>query len=141
MPNGYAADNTYVVSSETDRTMMSAASNLAGLFPPKPNQVWNENLLWQPIPIHVIPEKMDTMLSGSAECPAFNTLFGMYSSSDKMKKVNDKYKYLYPMMEKFCGKPVHSLADAVQIFDILLVETDHHKSYVWARISIIDFLN
>jgi hypothetical protein len=42
---------------------MSAASNLAGLYPPNKVQQWNNNVgnLWQPIPIHSIPRDIDTV--------------------------------------------------------------------------------
>lgn len=40
---------------------MSAAVNLAGLYPPSADQKWNNKLgnLWQPIPIHSIPRDLD----------------------------------------------------------------------------------
>jgi len=38
---------------------MSAYCNLAGLFPPQGSQVWNENLLWQPISVHTVPADLD----------------------------------------------------------------------------------
>lgn len=31
---------------------MSAQANLAGLFPPTGDQVWNPDIRWQPIPVH-----------------------------------------------------------------------------------------
>jgi len=49
----------YIQSTDVDRTMMSAYCNLAGLFPPHGSQVWNESLLWQPIPVHTVPEDLD----------------------------------------------------------------------------------
>jgi len=38
---------------------MSAYCNLAGLFPAHGSEVWNENLLWQPIPVHTVPVESD----------------------------------------------------------------------------------
>jgi len=44
-----------------DRALMSAAANLAGLYPPSADQKWNNKLgnVWQPIPIHSIPRDLD----------------------------------------------------------------------------------
>lgn len=47
----YTEDRVYVRSTDTSRTKMSAQLVLAGLFPPSKIQQWNEELLWQPIPV------------------------------------------------------------------------------------------
>jgi hypothetical protein len=49
----------YVRSSDYNRTLMSAEVNLAGLFEPHGSQLWNQNLTWQPIPIHTVPRWND----------------------------------------------------------------------------------
>lgn len=55
----YSPDEVYIRSTDVDRTLMSAESNLAGLYPPVESQEWNHELKWQPIPIHTIPENED----------------------------------------------------------------------------------
>lgn len=51
----YQPDEIYVQSTDVDRTLMSAQLNLAGLYPPQKEQVWDENIHWQPIPVHTKP--------------------------------------------------------------------------------------
>ena len=59
-----------VYSSGRDRCLQSAELQLAALFPPEGDQVWNENLLWQPIPIHSSPVQNDAlMLAYESFCP------------------------------------------------------------------------
>lgn len=55
----YMPDEVYVLSSYAERCHMSAQLLLAGLFPPEKEQVWNTEILWQPVPIHDIPRNLD----------------------------------------------------------------------------------
>uniref|UniRef100_A0A7N5K906 acid phosphatase n=1 Tax=Ailuropoda melanoleuca TaxID=9646 RepID=A0A7N5K906_AILME len=50
----YKHEQVYIQSTDVDRTLMSAMTNLAGLFPPEGISVWNPSLLWQPIPVHTL---------------------------------------------------------------------------------------
>lgn len=55
----YNVNDIHVQSTDVDRTLMSAYCNLAGLYEPKENLNWNPNILWNPIPVHTIPESLD----------------------------------------------------------------------------------
>lgn len=41
---------------------MSAQLVLAGLYPPKKEQLWSSEILWQPVPIHDNPRNLDKVL-------------------------------------------------------------------------------
>uniref|UniRef100_A0A1B6G7V5 acid phosphatase n=1 Tax=Cuerna arida TaxID=1464854 RepID=A0A1B6G7V5_9HEMI len=60
-------------SSFSGRALQSAELFLAGLFPPAGYQVWNEHLLWQPVP--VFPSFLDHLemvfIDGKNLCPRF----------------------------------------------------------------------
>lgn len=57
----YNKDEIYIRSTDVDRTLMSALSNLAGLYEPVAKDVWNPDIHWQPIPVHTSPEKLDSV--------------------------------------------------------------------------------
>jgi len=58
----YSPYEIRVQSSNVDRAIMSADANLAGLYPPVNNRsIWSEDIKWQPIPVHNIPEEMDNV--------------------------------------------------------------------------------
>lgn len=48
-------------SSYADRCHMSAQLLLAGLYPPKKEQIWSEHLSWQPIPVPDLPRLLDNV--------------------------------------------------------------------------------
>ena len=54
---------------------MSAQANMAGLFPPSGYMQWNPDLVWQPIPIHTMPQSQDYLLSVEhTACPRLTKL-------------------------------------------------------------------
>jgi len=59
LPGTYSPDDIHIESSDHDRCLMSAQLCLAGLYPPQGAQLWNPEILWQPIPVHTIPRYLD----------------------------------------------------------------------------------
>lgn len=55
----YSLESIRVDSSDADRCLQSAGVLLAALFPPDESQIWNPDLLWQPVPIHATPRSLD----------------------------------------------------------------------------------
>ncbi|XP_046671547.1 lysosomal acid phosphatase-like isoform X2 [Homalodisca vitripennis] len=76
--NGFLSQNfkkeLKATSTTTDRTLMSAALFLAGLYPPQGYDLWDRKVLWQPIP--VFPNDKDHSNSvfpaQSQACPRFH---------------------------------------------------------------------
>lgn len=42
------------------------------MYPPTGKSIWNKDLMWQPIPIHTVPEKQDAVLAMKKNCVAYN---------------------------------------------------------------------
>uniref|UniRef100_A0A8C9LZI3 acid phosphatase n=1 Tax=Piliocolobus tephrosceles TaxID=591936 RepID=A0A8C9LZI3_9PRIM len=78
----YKHEQVYVRSTDVDRTLMSAMTNLAALFPPEGVSIWNPNLLWQPIPVHTVPISEDQdFIATLGKLSGFHgkDLFGIWS--------------------------------------------------------------
>lgn len=59
--NSYDQYKIRMFSGYKNRSMSSAALVLAGMFPPQQDyEIWNEDLPWQPIPIHINTKITDT---------------------------------------------------------------------------------
>ncbi|KAK7794415.1 hypothetical protein R5R35_010392 [Gryllus longicercus] len=122
LPEEYSRDDIYIRSTDVDRTLMSAESNLAGLYPPTGSQRWNPTLSWQPIPIHTTPEIDDMILAGKKLCPRYNKALEAVMNSVEMKELNRKNKQLYEYLSKHSGAEIHDLVSLEYLYDTLHVE-------------------
>lgn len=112
----------YARSTDVDRALMSAESNLAGFYPPKGKDVWNENVPWQAIPVHTMPEKQDDVLAAKKSCPVYDYELKKLYKSQEFKAVDKKLMPIYKYLTMYAGKTVNSLQSVQNIYSCLHIE-------------------
>lgn len=101
---------------------MSAQANLAGLYPPKGEQIWLSNFNWQPIPVHTIPLKEDNLLYPITPCPRFSQLFDQHLKSIEIKSIIEKYRNFIDFLQINSGKQNITLEGLTLLYDTLFVQ-------------------
>lgn len=132
IPKFYKSADTYIYSSDMDRTLMSASANLAGLYPPGPTQIWNKFLPWQPIPVH--SNNVDEIFAERDDCYKYNQEFKEVIKLKHFTELNEKYKTLYANLSKKTGWEIDDLKGVREVRDVIYVYEHYNKSYVpsWA---------
>ncbi|XP_018561967.1 prostatic acid phosphatase [Anoplophora glabripennis] len=120
IPEYYSNEFFRVQTTNWDRTFMSAASNVAGLFPPVGYQVWKEDLQWQPIPVFPVTE---AVLSAYTGCSAYNTgVSELFSSDELFVNLLEENQELLAYVSEHTGSNVTSLLGLLTIWDSLHIE-------------------
>lgn len=126
LPQLYSEKDIYVRSTDVDRTLMSAQANLAGLYPPVATDVWNENLAWQPIPIHSVPENMDAVLAAKKPCPVYDKYLKELLRSKYFKDVNHLNHDLYAYLTRYSGTTVSSVKSLEYLYNTFFIEASNN---------------
>ncbi|XP_036287372.1 prostatic acid phosphatase isoform X4 [Pipistrellus kuhlii] len=124
----YKHQQVYVRSTDIDRTLMSAMTNLAALFPPDGISLWNPNLPWQPIPVHTVPLMEDRLLFlPFKNCPRFQELESETLKSEEFQKRLQPYKDFIetlPKLSGYHGKDLFRIWS--KVYDPLFCESVHN---------------
>jgi len=118
----YDRADVVVRSTDTDRTLMSALANLAGMFPPAGAQVWDKEIPWQPIPVHTLPQDQDYLLSSHAKCPRFEELQQEIQEGEWMKDLYKQNEALFKYVSRNVGQEIVDIVKLDYIYDTLLIE-------------------
>lgn len=102
---------------------MSAEANLAGFFPPAADQMWNENLHWQPIPVHTIPSGSDYLLHVTQPCDRFDYLLTNYlNENDRFDHLLEDFWPTFDIIKSNTGQDNWRMMDILTLYDTLKVE-------------------
>ena len=96
LSSAYKRVENSIRSTDLDRTIMSALAQLSAVFPPTGEQVWNNSLIWQPIPVFSLSGKSDNILRAyGANCPALSESNAQFTMGQEFKNIAEKYKGLF----------------------------------------------
>lgn len=126
----HSPDKISTLASGFDRTINSASLVLAALFPPKEHQVWNEDLLWQPIAVHSLPRKVDYLIQPEIACDRYINARAEYENTSEIRALKEQNQALFEYLEEHTGQPVRTLEHIRDIYETLEVENDSNKTYV-----------
>lgn len=107
---------------------MSAASNLAGFFWPTGDQVWNNQISWQPVPIHTVPVSADYTVNAEVPCARFDDALTRYKSTPEYQAMLEKHKSLFKYLEQNTGTPIRSLDNVQDLNNTLWIESVTNKT-------------
>ncbi|XP_056630238.1 prostatic acid phosphatase-like [Diorhabda sublineata] len=123
LPEIYSEEDIYIMSTDVDRTLMSAEANLAGLYPPVGKEIWDKNMKWVPIPIHTRPVQLDPILAAKKPCPKYDKMYEELYETDYFKHISHENHDLYKYLTKNTGYTVSNLQKIQYLYSNLLIET------------------
>ncbi|XP_031635142.1 prostatic acid phosphatase-like [Contarinia nasturtii] len=118
----YSPKTVYIRSTDEDRNLMSSQCLAAGLYPPSEDEIWHNDLNWQPVPVHTVPSTTDYFLHSFVPCSLADKLFKELMSSEFVKSLLEKHRTLISFMENSCGKPIKTLSDVYKTYNTLTIE-------------------
>ncbi|XP_072392241.1 testicular acid phosphatase homolog [Diabrotica undecimpunctata] len=133
----YYPTELFVRSTDVDRTLNSAASNLAGLYYPdeSPDPVeWPQDLPWNPVPIHTVSYSDDSVLAMKKKCENFDKLYKETVDSEYFKNVMKNHTQLKEFVDSKTGW--NTTLDLFRnLWTVLYIYNETNSSYVpdWAN--------
>ncbi|XP_059905065.1 lysosomal acid phosphatase [Gadus macrocephalus] len=138
----YDRREVHVRSTDYDRTLMSAEANLAALYPPSGQQIFNPDLKWQPIPVHTVPQDQETLLSFPTDkCPRYKQLMTETEKSPEFVNMTTKYSDFMEMVHNKTGQLNTSVETVWSVYDTLFCESRHNLTApAWVTEDVMDKL-
>lgn len=109
---------------------MSLELVLAGLFPPRMEQIWSPAFLnWQPVPYNYFPVDKDQVLVGT-RCPNYLKLYKEYQRGAKQQNENDKYRDVFNYISQNTGLNITQFSQVYNLYFGLSTEVKIKLSHI-----------
>ncbi|CAL8289554.1 unnamed protein product [Lota lota] len=138
----YKRQEVFVRSTDYDRTLMSAEANLAALYSPSGQQIFNPDLKWQPIPVHTVPQDQEKLLSfPMGNCPRYKQLMTETEHSPEFINVTNTYLDFIDMVQNKTGQNNTNVENVWSVYDTLFCESCHNLTAPpWVTIDVMEKL-
>ncbi|KAK9871073.1 hypothetical protein WA026_011354 [Henosepilachna vigintioctopunctata] len=128
----YDVNEIYAQSVDYDRCVMSGEATLAGLYPPRSFDIWNKNIQWQPVPLHISPLNQDFVLNMNT-CPKIPEQSALIRTTQIYKNIMAKYGTFFDYISKKSGQTIN-FSNMYPLFDTLFGEMKMHLPLpTWAQ--------
>lgn len=124
LPLEYNEKDIYVESTNYSRTLMSALSNLAGLYEPVGRDVWRPNINWQPIPVRISSQFLDYGDVDGLKCEKYEKLEEELQNSESVQNQSRKYSEVFKNLTELSGMEIPELgfSKAGLIYESFFIE-------------------
>lgn len=135
----YDAKDIYIRSSDEDRTLASASAVMAALYPPTDYQLWNPELLWQPIPIHTILKSTDYLIGPKVPfCPKWIELVKALEVAPELLQMNRTYEKFFEYVLENAGYTyntsiIANIESVAKVRDALYIQDLYGKKYIFIK--------
>lgn len=130
----YSPEKIYTISTDFDRSIMSAQANLAGMFIPRRDEMWNADIMWQPVPVHTISQKRDRILRPRYKdrCPKYGVMYDYYmQKSPYALDMKAKFGKFFEYWAKMSNDAIHTIEDVFSIYKRIIADRNSGKKWVF----------
>lgn len=110
----YSKNEIYVLSTNVNRTIMSAKANLAGLYESLHRKNWDD--------VVNIEKEDEKVLAMKRQCPAYENALHDLKHSDEFKIVKQRYHAVFKYLSQHTGKLFQSVESVQSLYSVLQIE-------------------
>lgn len=114
----FSNNEVYVLSTNVNRTILSAKANLAGLFMLEPKTSWDD--------VVNVETHDEMILAMNGHCPAYENALLDLKHSDEFKIVRQSYHDVFQYLSKYSGKTYKTIESIQSLYSVLHIEDINH---------------
>ncbi|XP_031785785.1 venom acid phosphatase Acph-1 isoform X1 [Nasonia vitripennis] len=122
LDENYIGSDVAALSTDNERTRMSLQLVLAGLYPPKDQQVWSDDVKWQPIPVDNLISDLASF-TWAEKCPTRAKIYKELLESEDYKKDFGRFKEVMDKLSTLTGRNLQTAEEVYHLFHTLTAET------------------